>query len=147
LHELSNGNVVSAAWFNRTNEWDMKTKSILRTFAGHSDDVMMVIELSDKTIATASRDQTVRVWETTGQCVRVLRGHSSCVRAVVELSDGTLLTCCDNTIRKWKRDGECVSVSTIMVDDSIQCLRAMKNGSIVLGSRRGGIQVQKTWAR
>jgi WD40 repeat protein len=147
--ELSNDNVVSASWDKTAKEWDMKTKTVVRTFIGHSDWVMRVTELRDKTIATASWDQTVRVWEeTTGTCVRVLRGHARCVSVVVELLDGALLTgSYDSTIREWNRDGECASVSTFMGDKGIRCLRAMKNGSVVLGDCGGGIQVQKTRLR
>jgi WD40 repeat protein len=144
MFELSNGNVVSGSSDDTAKEWDMKTKTVVRTFAGHSDSVLWVIELRDKTIATASSDKTVRVWEeTTGRCVRVLRGGS----AVVELSDGTLLTGGDNTIREWNRDGECVRISTFAGDENLQCLRALKNGSIVLGDCVGNVRVQQTWLR
>jgi len=143
--ELRNGNVVSGSEDMTVIEWDMKTKTVIRTFSGHSDYVYRVAELRNNTIATASADKTVRVWEeTTGKCAQVLQQHTRPVYGLVELSDGTLLTgSTDQTIREWNNKGECVS--TCQVNHQITCMRELRDGSIVTGGGGGEIEVRKTW--
>lgn len=107
---------------------------------------MRVIELRNKTIASASVDKTVRIWEeTTGKCVQVLKGHTSGVYGVVELYDGTLLSGSDDgTIREWDiNTGECVS--TCQLKHRIRSMRELRDGSIVTSGRGGEIEVRKTW--
>jgi WD40 repeat protein len=57
-----------------------------------------------KTLASASNDQTIRLWDAaTGTQQQTLAGHSDCVRAVAFSPDGKTLasTSDDGTIRLW----------------------------------------------
>jgi WD40 repeat protein len=73
---------------------------------GHLDNVGAVVFSPDsQLVASASRDKTVRVWETaTGGCCSVLEGHSDVVRAVVFSPDGQLVASAsyDSTVRVWE---------------------------------------------
>ena len=66
---------------------------LLRTLAGHSDVIHRIAWSPDlRTIATPSRDQTVRVWDfMTGKCLTVLDRHDSWVNTVAWSPDGNRL--------------------------------------------------------
>ncbi|WDD32958.1 AAA-like domain-containing protein [Nostoc sp. UHCC 0926] len=74
-------------------------------FEGHSEEVFSVVFSPDgKTLASASRDNTIKLWNLdTGKEITTLTGHSSWVNSVVFSPDGKTLASAsrDNTIKLW----------------------------------------------
>jgi WD40 repeat protein len=72
---------------------------------GHTSSVLGVAYSPDGTrIATASDDNTARIWDTTtGETLHTLTGHNSSVRGVAYSPDGTRIATAsdDNTARIW----------------------------------------------
>jgi WD40 repeat protein len=72
---------------------------------GHGNSVNAVAFSPDgQLLASASRDNTVRLWNwATGEPVQLLKGHGSLVNAVAFSPDGQLLASAswDNTVRLW----------------------------------------------
>ena len=58
--------------------------ALLQTLEGHTDSVWAIAFSKDgKTLASASRDHTVRLWDpTTGQCLQTLKGHTGSVTSL-----------------------------------------------------------------
>jgi hypothetical protein len=73
--------------------WDLATRKVEATLAGHSDVVMALALSSDgRTVASAGMDRTVKLWDlTTKQERRTLRGHLDPLNAVAFSPDGALL--------------------------------------------------------
>jgi hypothetical protein len=95
----------------REDNWDA-CRSVLE---GHTDGVLAVVFSPDgQLVASASYDNTARVWEAaTGSCRSVLKGHTSWVVAIVFSPDGQLVASAshDNTVQVWEAaTGSCRSV-------------------------------------
>jgi platelet-activating factor acetylhydrolase IB subunit alpha len=78
-------------------------------------------------MATGSRDKTIKVWDSCGNCVMTLRGHDNWVRALAFHPGGKYILSVsdDRTLRCWdlSQDGKCVKVLSNQHEGSITCLR------------------------
>ncbi|MEG4259614.1 hypothetical protein QUA19_05660, partial [Microcoleus sp. POL1_C1] len=77
----------------------------LRTLVGHTDSVNAVAIAPDgKTAISASRDHTLKIWDTeTGRELKTLTGHSNAVNAVAIGRDGktAISASYDHTLKIW----------------------------------------------
>jgi len=75
---------------------------------GHSDLVSSISFSPDgQLIASASRDQTVRLWSQSGKFLALLKGHTDSVSSVAFSSDNQLIASgsWDGAVKIWRRDG------------------------------------------
>ena len=85
--------------------YDAQTGEALDLLTGHTDLVRSVSFSPDgNTIASGSRDETVRLWDTnTGRNIRTLTGHTATVFSVAFPPDGNTIASgsADDTVRLW----------------------------------------------
>ncbi|BAY12459.1 nSTAND1 domain-containing NTPase [Calothrix sp. NIES-2098] len=87
----------------------------LKSFTGHNDWVFSVSFAPDgKTIASASLDNTIKLWSLDGKLVKTFTGHSAGIYSVSFSPDGKTIASAsaDNTIKLWSLDGKLVKTFT-----------------------------------
>ena len=100
------------SWDNTVELWDISYDPIhanLRTtLKGHTKDITSIVYTSDgNTIATASEDRTIILWNTnTGENMYTLKGHTRDVTTITFSPDNTMLASgsTDGTSRIWNAE-------------------------------------------
>jgi len=108
--------------------------------SGHQGYVWSVLARRDGSLATASRDGTVRLWRPEGGTWRpeaVLQGHTASVVALAEDSRGRLWSASrDRTVRLWEAGGSRIIGRH---EGAVLCLAALEDGSLASGGADGAI--------
>jgi len=109
--------------------WEAATGKELRSFAGHTEwegssflgpDIFSIaFSPEGKTFVTASRDGTLKLWESaSGNLLRTLSGHKSEVRSVAFSTNGKVIVSgsLDGTIKLWSPNNDEPLASLITLD-------------------------------
>ncbi|MEG4581915.1 AAA-like domain-containing protein [Microcoleus sp. MON1_C5] len=89
--------------------------TLWHTLKGHTKDVADVAIAPDgQTIASASKDKTIKLWSTDGKLLRTLTGHKDEVVSVAFSPDSQTIASASNdkTIKLWSADGQLLRTLT-----------------------------------
>jgi WD40 repeat protein len=97
--------VFTARLDNKVEMWEIDTKTVVRSFIGHTDVVSsMVTSPDERSLMTASWDGTIRIWDIgPGLMSRKLVDHHGPVHAAIYSADGRFVYSAgaDRSIRMW----------------------------------------------
>ena len=85
----------------------LKNNENIRCLFDHEYDVRDLCVINENYFASASFDNTIKIWEINNfNCLQTLKGHSSNVINVIKLKESEDLASCstDNTIKIWKKN-------------------------------------------
>ena len=99
---------LSGSWDGTLRLWDITTGSTTRRFVGHTKDVLSVSFSADnRQIVSASRDRTIKLWNTLGECKFTVTedGHTdwvSCVRFSPNVQNPIIVSAgWDKLVKVW----------------------------------------------
>ena len=97
--------------------WNAYNGTQMQTLTGHTDFITYLAVLRDETLASASWDTTIRIWNVSSSSastslLRTLTGHTDRVYSLAELKDGSLASgSWDTSIRIWnQQNGSLIKV-------------------------------------
>ncbi|XP_047163507.1 guanine nucleotide-binding protein subunit beta-like protein [Vigna umbellata] len=141
---------LSGSWDGELRLWDLAAGTSARRFVGHTKDVLsLAFSIDKRQIVSASRDRTIKLWNTLGECKYTIQdsdAHSdwvSCVRFSPSTLQPTIVSASwDRTVKVWNLTncklrntlaGHSGYVNTVAVSpDGSLCASGGKNGVILL---------------
>eukprot|EP00404_Azadinium_spinosum_P007093 CAMPEP_0180443608 /NCGR_PEP_ID=MMETSP1036_2-20121128/14765_1 /TAXON_ID=632150 /ORGANISM="Azadinium spinosum, Strain 3D9" /LENGTH=413 /DNA_ID=CAMNT_0022449931 /DNA_START=140 /DNA_END=1377 /DNA_ORIENTATION=- len=113
------------------------------TLRGHSDAVNALAVLGPNRVASASGDNTVKVWDlASGQCLATLTGHAKCVWALVLFDPRRLVSAsADFTVKVWDLLRSRCAVTLKGHEDWVMALAKVSNIRLVSASSDLAIKV------
>src|SRR5438093_12307726 len=106
--------------------------NLVRTLTHHNAVYWAAFSADGKKLATASLDNTVKIWNAAdGRHVGTLRGHGDGVAFVDFLKDGRIVTASlDKTLKVWSADGSLQATLTGH-QDYLSCAAVSRSGTLL----------------
>jgi len=101
---LSNGYYLAAGTWYNINIYNINTGGLIFTLIGHQNYINDLVLINSVTLASASMDKTIRIWDLTKQNAKkfILNGHTASVYSLKVISSSILASgSWDTTIKLW----------------------------------------------
>jgi cytochrome c len=154
---LKDGRAVTAGADGRIAIWSAGKAQPDIVLEGHTAPIVaLAVSPDGATLASASWDQTVRLWPLAGGSARVLEGHTQNVNGVAFTPDGKAVASAayDLTLRIWPLDGGTPTIVTLPTPLSAvaialdEIIAAGANGAVYFldpaGEQKGEVQASPT---
>jgi WD40 repeat protein len=123
--------------------YDLSSGTCIKTLQGHEAIVSSLAFLPDGTLASGSRDTTVKIWNLqSGECLKTLRRHTKTVSSLAVLPNRTLASgSWDTTINLWDTESGSCLTTLIEHTQAINDLIVLSNGTLASSSDDGTIKI------
>ncbi|MET9633691.1 helix-turn-helix domain-containing protein [Lentzea sp. NPDC006480] len=132
------GNTIATGGYDgKVRLWDTETGSLKATLEGHTDVVAAVAFGPDDVLATASWDNTVRLWQD-GRETAVLTGHTGDAVALAFGPDGIMASAdADRTTILWRGSTKIATLDA----GAVNALAFGPDGTLVTGGVNRGVRL------
>jgi WD40 repeat protein len=93
-------------FFNKKTEWNVVFKNNTKKLIGHSDYITSLAVLSDGTVASGSKDNTIIIWDTTTRIKIKSLKYKAAVNLITALSGGNLAVSYNHKVEIWNVSNE-----------------------------------------
>lgn len=142
----SNHNLIATCSSDYTIKiWNLKSRALIQTLRGHSDDVEDFVFINQETGVSAGRDTQLIVWDLqTGAIKKIVQGHKKDVLSLAA-DDEYLYSCGDDkTLRVWNLNSfKQVQIIGPFHYETDTCAIDMINKRIIIGCDDGYIRVYR----
>jgi WD40 repeat protein len=130
LIELEKSNyLASSSWDTTIKIWDISQEKYkcIRTLIGHTDCVNTIVQVNDKTLASAADDKMIIIWDINcDNAEAVFYGHDDKVYALIVANEKIISGSRDKTVKIWDLESkDCLL--TIPCEDKIYSLAFSNN--------------------
>lgn len=118
---------------------------ILRNLIGHSNWIMSLKLLKDGRLASASYDETIKIWNyQSGQLLKTLGHHTDSVRGLAVLSNNRLASCSwDRTVKIWNTTNWDLLKSITFMDQIFTLTLLSDENLVIIFYTTSGTQIMK----
>jgi cytochrome c len=137
---LRDGRAATAGADGRIAIWTAGNAQPDTVLEGHTAPIAALAVSGDgATLASASWDQTIRLWPLAGGAARVLEGHTQNVNGVAFAPDGRALVSVsyDQSVRIWSLSG--VAPTVVAMPSPLNAVAIGSNGEIAAGGADGRV--------
>jgi len=138
---LENGRIATSGEDARIAIWQLGDDRPAAVLEGHTAPVVsLAVSPDGKTLASASWDNTVRLWSLAGGAPRVLEGHQQNVNGVAFTPDGraVITVSYDLTLRIWTLSGG-GATTTVTLPSPLNSVAVAPSGQIVAAGATGKV--------
>lgn len=124
--------------------WDIRTKHMVHTLAGHDNTVASVLtKATDPQVITGSHDMTIKMWDLiAGKCQTTLTHHQKSIRAMVQAPfENTFVSGAADFVKQWQgRDGKFLRNYSHHNKAIVNAMAVNEDGVLVSGGDDGSMQ-------
>ena len=119
---------------------------VITTLNSHTDKVRKVAfspKGTEEIIATASYDNTVKLWKADGTLIKTLKGHDKKVNSLAFSPDGEIIATVsdDKTVNLWNRDGNLIRTISNFNDDLLDVSFSKDGQKLAVGLKDNTIVI------
>lgn len=127
--------------------WDLETGATLRTFIGHTKDVLSVaLSPDNRQIVSGSRDRTMKLWNTVAECKYTIEDENkhndwvSCVRFSPSDTETLIVSCgWDKVVKVWDLKNCELKTNLVGHTSSLYTVTISPDGSLCASGGKDGI--------
>lgn len=118
----------------------------VKLLKGHTKAVYDLLTLDEFSFASASADQTIRIWNTqSAECLHVLKGHEGPIHTLRKLATGVVVSgSADKTVRFWNPENNFACSHVYTGCSNIYALAIFSDNRLAIGYANGTIEIIET---
>lgn len=137
LIQLADLRIVSGS-YTSISIWNFPSLDHIKDIIAHSDWVICLIQLKNKSLCSSSSDLNIHIWEiNTFEITQSIIGHNQVINTIIELDNERLVSgSSDNTLKIWALNKQNAELISTLRDKYcwFNCMILLQDGRIAAGA-------------